>query len=252
MAEAGFYGPELASVHHDGFGDIAAEAAVVVDDRLGQAGLADGLVVDLGSGSGVLARHLTDAGHRVLGIDLSPAMVALAEQSAPDATFRCASIHDTELPDAVAVTAIGEIANYAADERAGWDALGGLVERVRAALVPGGLFLFDLSGPGRAGPESRRTVNREGDGWFISAESTESGDGTRLDRAITLFREASDGRYERIDEHHTLVLFEPERVVRLCAEHGFDVEHRARIGATATESTAPLGWTVFEATAPRA
>ena len=248
MTEAGFYGPELASVHHEGFGDIAAEAAVVVDDRLRQAGLSDALVVDLGSGSGILARHLTGAGHRVLGIDLSPAMVALAERTAPDATFHCASIHDTELPDAAAVTAIGEIVNYAADQRAGWDTLSALIERVRAALVPGGLFLFDLSGPGRAGPEGRRTVSREGDGWFITAESTEYRDGTRLDRAITLFREGDDGRYERIDEQHTLVLFEPDRVARLCVEHGFDVEHRPRIGPTATESTAPFGWTVFAAT----
>jgi SAM-dependent methyltransferase len=250
VAEAAFYGGELAAVHHEGFGDIAADAAATVADHLSGAGLGGGLVVDLGCGSGILARHLTDAGHPVLGIDLSPDMVALAGRTAPDATFCQGSVHDVELPEAAAVTATGEIANYAADERAGWHALSALVERVRAALVPGGLFLFDLSGPGRAGPEGHRTVNREGDGWFITATSTESESGTRLDRGITLFHEDDHGRYRRIDEHHSLVLFDPDRVAALCHERGFTVERRERYGTTVTASTAPFGWTVFAAEVP--
>jgi SAM-dependent methyltransferase len=246
-----FYGSELANVHHEGFGDIAAEAASVVVDHLRRAGLAGGRVIDLGSGSGILARHLTDAGHPVLGVDLSPAMVARAELTAPAATFRCGSVHDVDLTDAAAITATGEIANYAQDERAGWDALSSLVRGARAALAPGGLFLFDLSGPGRAGPERLRTATREGDGWFITAVSTESEDGSRLDRSITLFHEDGGGCYRRLDEHHTLVLFEPERVVQLCERHGFTVERRSRYGRSVTASTAPFGWDVFAATAPR-
>jgi SAM-dependent methyltransferase len=250
VAEARFYGTELAAVHHAGFGDIAADAAATVVAHLCRVGLRGDPVVDLGCGSGILARHLTEAGHPVVGVDLSADMIALAEQTAPDATFRCGSIHDVDLPAAAAVTATGEIANYANDERAGWDALAALVARARAALSPGGLFLFDLSGPGRAGQEGHRTVNREGDGWFTTATSTESGDGTRLDRDITLFHEEGDGRYRRIDEHHTLVLFDPGRVVELCRDHGFTVERRDRYGATVTASTAPFGWSVFAAEVP--
>jgi hypothetical protein len=55
----------------------------------------------------------------------------------------------------------------------------------------------------------------------------------------------------RVDEHHTLVLFEPERVVQLCEQHGFTVERRSRYGRSETASTAPFGWDVFAATAPR-
>jgi hypothetical protein len=114
-----------------------------------------------------------------------------------------------------------------------------------------GLFLFDLAGPGRAGPEGSRTTSRETDGWFMTATSTESAGGTRLDRSISLFQRGPDGRYDRVDEQHTLVLYDPHRVEDLCLGHGFAVRRRARYGSAATASTPPSGWTVFEAIRPR-
>jgi SAM-dependent methyltransferase len=42
-----------------------------------------GLVVELGCGSGLLTRHLLDAGHRVVATDASPAMLELARDLVP-------------------------------------------------------------------------------------------------------------------------------------------------------------------------
>ncbi|MFD3739818.1 methyltransferase [Streptomyces sp. CB00316] len=54
-------------------------------------------VLDAGSGTGVpTARRLATAGHRVVGVDVSPVMTALAARQVPDAEFRCADIR--ELP----------------------------------------------------------------------------------------------------------------------------------------------------------
>lgn len=54
-------------------------------------------VLDVGSGTGVpTARRLAGAGHRVVGVDVSPVMTALAARQVPDAEFRCADIR--ELP----------------------------------------------------------------------------------------------------------------------------------------------------------
>ena len=39
-----------------------------------------GLVLEVGCGSGLLTRHLVDAGHRVIATDASPAMVELAQE----------------------------------------------------------------------------------------------------------------------------------------------------------------------------
>src|SRR5205823_10811371 len=74
-----------------------------------------GLVIDLGCGSGILSRAMTDAGYDVLGIDLSPAMIALARERVPGGTFRVASLLSTELPGCIAVAAVGEGYNYLLD-----------------------------------------------------------------------------------------------------------------------------------------
>lgn len=158
------YGSGLAEVHHVGFGHIAREAAPFVLGLLGP-GAPGRLVVDLGCGTGVLARALTDAGYGVLGVDLSEDMLRPARQTAPAARFVRASPLDAEVPACACVTAVGEAVNYAFDERAGPAALRRLFARVQRALEPGGVFVFDSAGPGRAGPGGRRAGGRRPTGW---------------------------------------------------------------------------------------
>nr|WP_203604130.1 class I SAM-dependent methyltransferase [Streptomyces coelicoflavus] len=57
-------------------------------------------VLDVGSGTGrPTAETLANAGHVVLGIDVSPVMVQLAAQQVPAATFQCADVRDVPLAD---------------------------------------------------------------------------------------------------------------------------------------------------------
>lgn len=52
-------------------------------------------VLDVGCGTGLpTARQLTDAGHTVVGVDLSPSMVALARDNVPAARFHQLDIAD--------------------------------------------------------------------------------------------------------------------------------------------------------------
>jgi 2-polyprenyl-3-methyl-5-hydroxy-6-metoxy-1,4-benzoquinol methylase len=73
--------------------------------------LADGLVVDLGCGSGIVSRAVAEAGYEVLGIDISPAMIALAKAHVPGGAFRVASVIATDIPPCIAVAAVGEVFN---------------------------------------------------------------------------------------------------------------------------------------------
>ncbi|MFF6832505.1 class I SAM-dependent methyltransferase [Streptomyces sp. NPDC012438] len=58
-------------------------------------------VLDVGSGTGrPTAETLADAGHEVLGVDVSPVMVELASRQVPAASFRCADVRDFPLDDA--------------------------------------------------------------------------------------------------------------------------------------------------------
>lgn len=82
------YRDDLAYIHDVGFGNLARHAAPVLLDGLRQRGVDRGLVIDLGCGSGILAQALVAAGYDILGIDISAAMIALAQQRVPNGQFR--------------------------------------------------------------------------------------------------------------------------------------------------------------------
>ena len=80
-----YYGAALAKIHHEGFGFHADACAPGILAHLAPVHARDGLVVEVGCGSGLLTKHLTDAGHRVIATDASPAMLDIAREYAPHA-----------------------------------------------------------------------------------------------------------------------------------------------------------------------
>jgi len=78
-----------------------------------------GLVLELGCGSGLLTRHLVEAGHRVIATDASPAMVELARRYAPGAEdIRLLALPDDPLPPADGIVSAGHVVSYLGDEAA--------------------------------------------------------------------------------------------------------------------------------------
>lgn len=102
-----FYGEDLAFVHVDGFEAQAASAAETLLKHVGQAAPSQ-RVLDLGCGAGPLSRRLAERGFFTWGLDVSPALIALARARLPDADFQCGSIVDVPLPSAVAAAAVGD------------------------------------------------------------------------------------------------------------------------------------------------
>lgn len=109
---ASVYRQDLAYIHDVGFGGFAADAAPGILRILGRYDLKSGLVVDLGCGSGILAKVLVRSGYRVMGVDASTDMIRLARQRVPEGEFVKRSLHTVALPACAAVTAIGESLNY--------------------------------------------------------------------------------------------------------------------------------------------
>jgi len=215
-----FYGPDLAHVHDVAFGDWAREAAPFVLARLREARIEDGLVVDLGCGSGIWAAELLGAGYEVLGIDTSADMLALARARAPRVRLRQDSLHDVELPPCVAITALGEGVNYG-----GPLTLELLFRRAHTALVPDGLLVFDAAAPGRE-PDLHRRARYEGDGWVMDVEAGEDRVERTLTRRISVVR---DGRSS--EEAHVLRLYERDEIVEWLETAGFDVTTHPSYGA---------------------
>lgn len=214
------YGDDLAFIHDAGFGGFASAAAPGILAILRQHGIRTGRVVDLGCGSGIWARALLEAGYDVHGVDSSAAMIALARRRAPGGTFRTGSLWSAPVPACDAVTAIGESLNYRAREGNGRAIRDRLFRRIRGALRPGGLFVFDLVEKGGMTGSTPRAGGRMGRDWAVLVRSTEKGD--RLRRDITSFRKSGQN-YRRRDEIHELQLYDRVALAAQLRRAGFTV-----------------------------
>jgi SAM-dependent methyltransferase len=214
------YEDDLAYIHHAGFTRLAEQAAVRIVELLRERGIRSGLVVELGCGSGVTARALTEAGYDVLGIDSSPAMVRLAGRIAPRASFEVGSFVDESLPPCAAATSVGEVLGYLFDEANDARALDRLFRRVRDALAPGGVFVFDLAGPGRVPPGEVERGHAADEDWAVLFEAEEDPRRRLLTRRMTTFRRVGK-HYRRGQEVHRVRLIPAAEAAARLRRAGF-------------------------------
>jgi SAM-dependent methyltransferase len=106
-------------------------------NRFAEATRGRGVVADIGCGPGHVARYLHDQGVTVVGIDLSPAMIACAARLNPGLDFRVGDMRDLDLPPS---RLVGLIAFYAIVHTEP-DELEAIMHELRRVLAPGGLAL---------------------------------------------------------------------------------------------------------------
>ena len=214
------YRSDLAYIHDAAFSGFVRDAAPWLLRTLRRNGIREGLVVDLGCGGGRWAAELLRAGYTVEGIDLSPAMIALARHNAPRARFRVGSLWRTRIPKCAAITALGECVNYAFDDSNSEASLRKFFRREYNALDPGGLFIFDAAEPGIAGDGVVRRW-MQGQDWAILLELTERRQ--KAVRQMTVFRRVNRC-WRRAEEAHPLRLYRRESLKEWLEEAGFRVQ----------------------------
>ncbi len=222
-----YYRDDLALVHHLGFGFHADMCAPGILRLLEPVLERNGLVLELGCGSGLLTRYLVEAGHRVIATDASPAMLELASRTAPGAEeIRVLVMPDDPMPACDAVVSIGHPVSYLDSEAAVLRALTNAAD----ALNPGGVYAIDIEDFAYADAVAGTPPSgRVGDDWAIILKRERPAP-NKFVRDMTTFLRNDDGTWRRDDERHENTLIDTSKIPALLADHGVDVECRTAFG----------------------
>ncbi|MEE1032279.1 MAG: class I SAM-dependent methyltransferase [Ruminococcus sp.] len=187
-------------------------------------GVQDGLVAELGCGTGSMTELLAEKGYDMIGIDNSEEMLEIAMEkkfeSGKDILYLLQDMREFELYGTVrAVVSVCDSMNYILEEE-------DLLEVFRLAnnyLDPGGMFIFDMNTPYKYETligDSTIAENRE-EGSFIWENYFD--EESRINEyALTLFLQEEDDLYRKYEEFHYQKAYEPERVIELLQEAGLE------------------------------
>ena len=158
-------------------------------------------VAELGCGTGSLTLLLAQRGYAVTAVDLSPDMLALAEQKCRGlgVRFLCQDMSRLALPgEADAVVSCLDSVNYVTRPAA----LRRTFARVYRALAPGGLFLFDVKTPSALEGADGQTYLDEDDGLFCVWRADHYPRRRVCSYGLDLFLRQEDGSWSRDGEYH--------------------------------------------------
>ena len=167
-------------------------------------GVGDGLVLDLGCGTGSVTERLAAAGYDMIGVDLSEEMLQIAMEkrmeSGHDILYLLQDMREFELYGTVrAVVSICDSMNYILEE----EDLKQVFSLVNNYLDPGGIFIFDLNTEYKYEKilgDSTIAEDRE-ESSFIW-ENTYDKEERMNEYALTLFIREEDDLYRKYQEMH--------------------------------------------------
>ncbi|ACK67940.1 Methyltransferase type 11 [Rippkaea orientalis PCC 8801] len=224
-----WYGEDLAYIHHQGFSDYALKSVSGILEILHQNQIHEGLIVELGCGSGRLTQGLVNANYQVLGIDISEAMINLARKNVPKAQFQVNSFFQASIPLCHAVISVGECFNYLFDTNNNDSQLYQLFERIYRGLVKGGVFIFDVIEMSYFTADQPNQLFREEKDWIILVEKSKNQEQKILTRRIITLRKVGE-TYRRNEELHEIRVYNSEDLVKQLEQIGFSVKLSSNYG----------------------
>ena len=186
-------------------------------------GIEDGLVADLGCGTGKITRLLSDAGYDMIGVDNAAEMLEIAreiqeDEERDDIWYLLQDMRELELSGEVnAMVSICDSMNYILEE----EDLKEVFLRVKEYLQTGGIFIFDMNTLHKYRDmigETTIAENRdEGsfiwDNYFYEDEMVN-------EYELTLFIREEKGLFRKYEETHYQRAYELDTVKRLIEEAG--------------------------------
>lgn len=191
-------------------------------------GMEDGLVLDLGCGTGKLTRLLGAAGYDMIGVDNAAEMLEVAQEAELENTkssekqilYLQQDMREFELYGTVrAVVSICDSMNYLLEEKD----LRRVFELVNNYLDPKGIFIFDLNTVYKYEEllgETTISENRD-EGSFIWDNFYDAETGIN-EYDLTLFIREKENLYRKYEETHFQRAYSLETVKKLLAEAGME------------------------------
>lgn len=197
-----------------------------ITEILKEYGIPDGLVLDLGCGTGSMTELLAGAGYDMIGVDASEEMLELAyekrAESGHDILYLLQDMREFELYGTVrAIVSVCDSLNYITEE----EELLHVFRLVRNYLDPDGVFLFDMNTIYKYNKmlgETTIAENRE-EGSFIW-ENYYDPEEQLNQYDLTLYIRDEDDRYTRFEETHIQKAYALERVLELLQQSGMKAE----------------------------
>jgi SAM-dependent methyltransferase len=193
---------------------------------LRQHGIADGLVLDLGCGTGSMTELLAGAGYDMIGIDNSEEMLDLAmkkrEQTGADILYLLQDMREFELYGTVhAIVSACDSVNYILEEEE-------LAEVFRLAnnyLDPQGIFVFDFNTRYKYEQllgdttiaENREACSFIWDNYYDPEDEINEYD-------LTLFVQEEEGLFRKFEETHFQRAYELDTIREILTEAGMVFE----------------------------
>ena len=189
---------------------------------LGEYGIKDGLVLDLGCGTGTLTEMLADKGYDMIGVDNSEEMLAVAmekrAESGRDILYLLQDMREFELYGTVkAVVSICDSINYILEP----EELLEVFKLVNNYLDPGGVFIFDCNTEykytellgDRTIAEDREEGSFIWDNYYDEEERIN-------EYTLSLFIRETEDLYRKHTEYHYQRCYSVEEITKLIEASG--------------------------------
>ena len=198
-----------------------------VKELLAEEGIKDGILLDLGCGTGSVTELLAKSGFDMIGIDNSEEMLDIAMEkryeSGLDILYLLQDMREFELYGTVkGVVSICDSMNYILDDEDLLD----VFKLVHNYLDNEGIFVFDMNTMYKYQEilaDNTFAEDREESSFIWGNYYDEEDEINQYD--LALFVKEEDGRYRKYEETHLQRAYEQETVEELIKESGLDLLH---------------------------
>lgn len=192
-------------------------------EQLANEGILDGLVLDLGCGTGRLTRFLARHQFEMIGLDSSLEMLGIAkekeEEENLDIFYSCQDMREFELYGTVrAIVCCCDCLNYILEE----EELLQVFRLVNNYLDPGGIFFFDLNTPYKYEQMGEMTFAENRDSGSFIWENYYDREEQVNEYDLTLFIKKEQGLYEKYEEIHVQKAYPLQTIKRLLELSGLE------------------------------